>query len=76
MYDLDTKEYFVSRDVQFFEDVFSFFEKSKDHNKEQFDAYLRQPPLGDFDDAFKIVDYNVNDAVNDVEVVPTGENID
>lgn len=55
LFNLDTREFFASRDVQFIEDSFPYFGFLSTHARIQRDAYLTQPSIWD-DNVYDIGD--------------------
>lgn len=49
LFDLETREFFVSRDVQFFESSFPYCDVLSDATRHQWDSYLAHPGLWDDD---------------------------
>uniref|UniRef100_A0A803MDF6 Retroviral polymerase SH3-like domain-containing protein n=1 Tax=Chenopodium quinoa TaxID=63459 RepID=A0A803MDF6_CHEQI len=49
LYDLDTNEFFISRDVQIFEDKFPYLESLPDKRRLLWEKYLSQPPIWEDD---------------------------
>lgn len=47
LFDLDTREFFVSRDVHFFESTFPYCDALSAADRQQWDAYLAQPSVWD-----------------------------
>ncbi|XP_021749717.1 uncharacterized protein LOC110715444 [Chenopodium quinoa] len=50
LYDLETNEFFVSRDVQFFEDKFPYLESLPDERRLLWEKYFANPPMWDYND--------------------------